>query len=589
MADVYRHSSLTISAACSSSGDKGILWDRDKTESFGPNPGEPARLQSLRCRPAIDHRRMIREEPIHSRAWTFQETILPRRLLSFCSREMTWECETMKQCECWRIHEQNDSGETYDDMGRAAYRRYTKTIMLNGCSPRKIFEVQESHPQAEIPNLDGQGKFPEQAEEVRNKQQVSQYFSAKPTPERSNLVSYCRYQEWLRIPERARLRRIAILEQEAKAARLDASYLQRRMLAKVQMPRENPWKFSNPAWSFKAFVSANLPSEQCTRYMSCVSKRDESERALQNAIDEEKEWRKVKRRIAKKENLGIHGAHIERKPVNQPEIAAFYRYWRQTLVPEYTRRCISNDEDRLVALQAVAGDMHSRIRDQYCAGLWRKDLLRQLCWKSQSGQNTPAANQSPSWSWSSIRGPIVPCLDTFTEGINIVAAPCDMEVEEVTCNTLLTSDPCGQLLGGRIKLYAWGLDVQAVRDPGSEHIEFKQETEGIFGALKPPLQFFPDTPLDCRNGQPLLRCGQNDYERGTAHGPNTAHDELPRPGAQALLLLVQENTSCVLVCSPTSEANVFRRVGIGLYPAKDSIGRSIHLATDMTLRRIELV
>lgn len=557
MCDVYRHSSLTISAACSASGTEGFLWERDKSESFRPGPREPARLQHLRCRQAIDHRRMIREEPIHARAWTFQETILPPRLLSFCSGEMTWECETLKQCECWRIHEHNDSGETYDDMGRAAYRRFTKSIMLDGCSAGESFE---SDPQAEPPNLDGQVKSPEQVEDERNQQLLVQFFSTT-TREKSNLGAYSRYL------------------QNLKQARLDTDASLRHS---AERARRVSWE---PVTERSIF----------SRY-STAFEQDEPENALQDALDsdEKPSWDEVKLLLFNNDHLRVYySANLERKQVDQPKIEAFYRYWRRTLVPEYTRRRISKDEDRLTALQAVAGDILSRIRDQYCAGLWRRDLIRQLCWKSQSQNNTSAANQSPSWSWSSIRGPIVPCLDASTEDTNqnTIETPGNMEIEDVTCKTI-NSNPCGQLLGGCIKLYAWALDVEAFRN--RECIEFFQRKQGALQPIKPRLEFFPDTTLECGMGQQFLRRKEDDSDVWTdlSFSADFDSDELPDIGAQAILILVQANDMCVLVCSPTSHANFVRRVGIGLYASKDSLdthGSHKHFTAGMTLRRLDLV
>lgn len=282
---------------------------------------------------------------------------------------------------------------------------------------------------------------------------------------------------------------------------------------------------------------------------------------------------------------------------SQPKLEAFYRYWRRTLVPEYTRRCISEDEDRLVALQAIAGDIHSRIGDQYCAGLWRKDLIRQLCWRSQSETNAPAANHSPSWSWSSVKGPIVPCLDSYTESTNTTSAteaPGDMEVEGVTCNTL-NSNPCGQVLAGCIKICAWALDVRAVWNHGSKRIEFAWLEGSALYSMKSQVQLFPDTPLKLKSGKPVMRRSEDDYDHWTNGSiPNASRDGLRQVGALAVLILVRANYGCVLVCSPTSKANVFRRVGIGLCPklAEDGVdGKSLggHITSSMTLRHLDLI
>ena len=111
MCDIYRESSLTISAACSSSDLSGFL-----RQTPCPLP------INYKCN--IDHKLQLDLDPIHTRAWTFQESILPRRLLSFGSQEMYYECEVDQTCECHSIT-QNPT----DGVGRIAYRKATSTII----------------------------------------------------------------------------------------------------------------------------------------------------------------------------------------------------------------------------------------------------------------------------------------------------------------------------------------------------------------------------------------------------------------------------------------------------------------------------
>lgn len=42
-------------------------------------------------------------EPLGSRAWTFQEQALARRMIHFASREVIWECDQTLRCECERL------------------------------------------------------------------------------------------------------------------------------------------------------------------------------------------------------------------------------------------------------------------------------------------------------------------------------------------------------------------------------------------------------------------------------------------------------------------------------------------------------
>tara|TARA_R110002003_G_scaffold702_22_gene21309 strand:+ start:16795 stop:17961 length:1167 start_codon:yes stop_codon:yes gene_type:complete len=58
-----------------------------------------------------------------------------------------------------------------------------------------------------------------------------------------------------------------------------------------------------------------------------------------------------------------------------------YRIWK-TIVRSYTNSGLTKEEDRLVALSGVAQQMQMHLKDQYVAGLWRRDIFTQLIWYS---------------------------------------------------------------------------------------------------------------------------------------------------------------------------------------------------------------
>jgi len=109
-------------------------------------------------------------------------------------------------------------------------------------------------------------------------------------------------------------------------------------------------------------------------------------------------------------------------------------YWHwQHIVESYTCRCLTRDEDTLPALSGLAKLLESRVHDRYLAGLWRRDIHKQLLWSIHPSawsfnpdefellQRLPddridqlylpyrprrTADQAPSWSWASIRGAV---------------------------------------------------------------------------------------------------------------------------------------------------------------------------------------
>ncbi|TVY39874.1 hypothetical protein LSUB1_G005033 [Lachnellula subtilissima] len=97
----------------------------------------------------------------------------------------------------------------------------------------------------------------------------------------------------------------------------------------------------------------------------------------------------------------------------------------------YSSAQLTFSEDKLIAISGVARHIQSMSGDEYIAGLWRKDIEMQLCWRvdrerfdsaSPSTISPPQSlptsppYQAPSWSWASINGPILWELDSFSFG-----------------------------------------------------------------------------------------------------------------------------------------------------------------------------
>jgi hypothetical protein len=84
-----------------------------------------------------------------------------------------------------------------------------------------------------------------------------------------------------------------------------------------------------------------------------------------------------------------------------------YSRW-ETIVQEYTRRSLTYQKDRFVALAGIVAELSRIWNDTYLAGLWRGDLLRQLLWRADAqaepttGIEAPRTHSvdfyAPSWS-----------------------------------------------------------------------------------------------------------------------------------------------------------------------------------------------
>ena len=72
------------------------------------------------------------------------------------------------------------------------------------------------------------------------------------------------------------------------------------------------------------------------------------------------------------------------------------------LVSQYTRRSLSNPEDRPIAISALA-NVFGDAQD-YIAGLWLSKLCYGLCWRQvHPSDNILSGYYAPSWSWWSVR------------------------------------------------------------------------------------------------------------------------------------------------------------------------------------------
>ena len=92
MADVYRHSYLTVAPSWADSPNAGCFTTAGKGVEIGPVTVSP-----------IHHFPNLKEFqhfPLLSRAWTYQERMLSPRILYFGKHEMLWECVKRRTCEC---------------------------------------------------------------------------------------------------------------------------------------------------------------------------------------------------------------------------------------------------------------------------------------------------------------------------------------------------------------------------------------------------------------------------------------------------------------------------------------------------------
>jgi hypothetical protein len=178
-----------------------------------------------------------------------------------------------------------------------------------------------------------------------------------------------------------------------------------------------------------------------------------------------------------------------------------YERW-YSIVQQFTRRSLTRDTDTLPALAGLASVFQRITKDVYCAGLWKKDIIRGLLWDrlpiwSSDGatrwDNTkPSEYLAPSWSWAGVLGrqanlPIWRAKDVLSSKSGVSVA----EVIEVS-TVPKGPDKFGQVKSGKITLKA--RFYQLARAPvGTAEDEKMENVQEISTFLKYVHRAFRDT------------------------------------------------------------------------------------------------
>ncbi|KAL9124401.1 MAG: hypothetical protein Q9217_006263 [Psora testacea] len=147
-----------------------------------------------------------------------------------------------------------------------------------------------------------------------------------------------------------------------------------------------------------------------------------------------------------------------------------YSRW-SAITKEFTSRNLTVYSDVLPALSGLARGFQDLLDDQYCAGLWKKDIIRGLTWVRPAPQDAvsgPSALQVdescrvPSWSWASIKGGML--FNTLELGWPYLGLEETAKVDEIS-TTPRFKDPLGQTSGGYLMIRA---PFCPITDPRSE-------------------------------------------------------------------------------------------------------------------------
>ncbi|OCL01406.1 HET-domain-containing protein, partial [Glonium stellatum] len=73
-------------------------------------------------------------------------------------------------------------------------------------------------------------------------------------------------------------------------------------------------------------------------------------------------------------------------------------------VDAFTGCGLTKEEDKLVAISAIAREMQPLMQCRYLAGHWEVDFVRQLAWTALNFSYRASVYRAPSWSWASVDG-----------------------------------------------------------------------------------------------------------------------------------------------------------------------------------------
>lgn len=126
MCEVYSNAYLTIACNSSPGSSHGIFHKQSYSAAVEiPYRDTTIAVRKILAQEHNNYMTLMRHtdtipEPINCRAWTFQEALLSNRIIYYTDKELKWECNEWRYCEC---EHGSANIETNDDMTSRFLRR----------------------------------------------------------------------------------------------------------------------------------------------------------------------------------------------------------------------------------------------------------------------------------------------------------------------------------------------------------------------------------------------------------------------------------------------------------------------------------
>jgi len=177
---------------------------------------------------------------------------------------------------------------------------------------------------------------------------------------------------------------------------------------------------------------------------------------------------------------------LSQNPVNARQIWLAVR-------GEYSRRNLSYQGDKLLAISAIAEELGHSYRSRYLAGMWESNLAEELQWSCLPSENTegpgiikrkprPKEYVAPSWSWASVDANVSASMFFEEDGADEDGRPFKgtLDFEVISCHVELSvpSFDYGAVKSGVLKVRG-RLCVLIWRPHEEGSILDNQETDGF--------------------------------------------------------------------------------------------------------------
>ncbi|KAL8647794.1 MAG: hypothetical protein Q9210_005350 [Variospora velana] len=154
------------------------------------------------------------------------------------------------------------------------------------------------------------------------------------------------------------------------------------------------------------------------------------------------------------------------------------------LLPMYTKRLLSNKQDKLPALSGLASRFQQRLQSDYIAGIWSKYFREGLLWRGVHAfgytrfrkeliplRRIPTS-KAPTWSWASVEGPVASnYAETYRE-ITLRILECTVALKDLRV-------PFGEVTGGLLHVKGFFRDCTCKPSSSGQQARLDVDSIGL--------------------------------------------------------------------------------------------------------------